>query len=272
MRKLLTRSELETFKRWGVPIRYVRGEQRKRIFERDHHECQVCEGQENLTVAHRFPYWEGILKFGYTPDWLNRDENLVVTCRRRCNAMVEDLTVEEVQDEPEIEDKHKVRLGPLERSLLQDLAQLRKITLHDPDLAFPSISFVPWEDEDAWDDDEEREVTPLERMAARLGTIDALEAAGFIAQEEAEDERTSLEKEMGIDRMAVAYDETEEEIDDERDDAEDRRFQRKMVPVLLRLEKKGYVLRRGGKIIRRSVDFYLTQKARDDARLRKVRE
>ncbi len=196
----------------------------------------------------------------------------MVTCRRRCNAVVEDLTAEEVRGERELKEKHKVRLGRLERSLLQDLAKFRKITLHNPDSAFPSISFVPWEDEDAWDVDEEREVTPLERMAARLGIIDAVEAAGFITQEEAEDERTSLEKEMGTDRMAVAYDDTEEEIDDEWNGAEDRRFQRKMVPVFLRLEKKGYVFRRGGKTIRLSVDFYLTQKARDDPRLRKVRE
>ncbi len=141
MRKLLTSNELETFKRWGVPVRYVRGEQRKRIFERDHHECQVCGSHEDLTVAHRFPYREGILRFGYTPDWLNRDENLVVACRNRCNRLVEDLTVP--QDHPKTDGK--VRLGSVERSLLEALAVEHRITVYNPDSASPEAYFRDWE-------------------------------------------------------------------------------------------------------------------------------
>ena len=191
MRKLLTASELSTLKRWGVPVRYVRGEQRRRIFERDHQECQVCESREDLTVAHRFPYREGILKFGFTPEWLNRDENLVVACRNRCNKLVEDLTVP--QDEPKAEGQ--VRLGNVERSLLKGLAKEHRITVDNPDSAYPEAYFRDWE--------------------------------GFVAG--------------GLPR--------------------------KTVPILLRLEEKGYVFRRNEKKSLLSADFYLTQKARDDPRL-----
>ena len=88
-RKFLTPSELKVFKRWGVPVRYINGTQRRRIFTRDNYKCRRCGKSDirNLTVAHIVPYRDGILKRGYTPDYLNRDANLVVACRKGCNKL-----------------------------------------------------------------------------------------------------------------------------------------------------------------------------------------
>jgi len=73
-----------------VPVRYIRGKQRERIFERDKHRCRDCGNDRlrDLTVAHIVPYRDGILKGGFTPIFLNRDENLVVACRKGCNKEV----------------------------------------------------------------------------------------------------------------------------------------------------------------------------------------
>lgn len=89
LQKYLTETELEVFRRWGVPVRYIRGKQRIRIFARDKNKCTVCGDTEDLTIAHLIPYRKGILKGKFTPEYLNRDENLVVACRIGCNKKVE---------------------------------------------------------------------------------------------------------------------------------------------------------------------------------------
>jgi len=89
LRKFLTQSELKVFRRWGVPVRYIYGKQRRRIFERDKNKCRRCGNSDlrSLTVAHIIPYHDGVMKRGYTPDYLNRDANLVVACRKDCNKL-----------------------------------------------------------------------------------------------------------------------------------------------------------------------------------------
>jgi len=89
LRKYLTDIELEVFQRWGVPVRYIRGKQKSRILKRDGNKCVVCGATKGLTMAHLIPYRKGILTGKFTPEYLNRDENIVTACRKVCNNKVE---------------------------------------------------------------------------------------------------------------------------------------------------------------------------------------
>ncbi len=81
-RVFLTRAELDVFRRWGVPVRYIRG-WRAYLGET----CAFC-GRAAETAAHKIPYRKGILEYHLTPTFLNRRRNLVATCRS-CNKKAE---------------------------------------------------------------------------------------------------------------------------------------------------------------------------------------
>ena len=78
-RIFLNRTELDTFKIWGVPVRYIRTyytDWRKELGDR----CKFC-GKLAEQVAHRIPYGKGILQHRLTPAYLHRRFNLVPVCR-----------------------------------------------------------------------------------------------------------------------------------------------------------------------------------------------
>ena len=83
----LTETEWQTYLR-RRPVRYVRvkllGKEKK---------CEICgkpDSEENpVQAAHRIPFSKGVEKFAFTPDWLDRKENLGWACRRKCNQKME---------------------------------------------------------------------------------------------------------------------------------------------------------------------------------------
>jgi hypothetical protein len=42
-----------------------------------------------VQAAHRIPFGLGVVNYGFTPDWLDRQENLGWACRSKCNSSLE---------------------------------------------------------------------------------------------------------------------------------------------------------------------------------------
>ena len=71
----LTSTQLSVFQEFDVPVRYLRG---WRAYLGN--TCHFC-GKIAETAAHKIPYKQGILKWSLRPDFLNRPENLLPTCK-----------------------------------------------------------------------------------------------------------------------------------------------------------------------------------------------
>jgi hypothetical protein len=86
-RIFLTKEEWQTYRR-RKPVRYVRD--RVKSVPRA---CEVCGNTGNeknpIQAAHRVPFTLGVIIFGFTPDWLDRPENLAWACRTKCNKQLE---------------------------------------------------------------------------------------------------------------------------------------------------------------------------------------
>ena len=108
----LTPSDHAAFCRWDVPRRNVRGKIEKGGA------CFVCgkpapkcEGH----VSHRVPYRLGIKKYGLTPAWLNRPENLVwahITCNGHAEIPDAEISDHLVQHGLELPSYIKERIAP----------------------------------------------------------------------------------------------------------------------------------------------------------------
>lgn len=86
-RVFLEEEEWKTYLR-RRPVRYVR----RHLLEVDK-KCEMCGqvGSESnpIQAAHKIPFSKGIERFGFTPDWLDRTENLGWACRKECNSKME---------------------------------------------------------------------------------------------------------------------------------------------------------------------------------------
>jgi len=86
-RVFLEEEEWKTYLR-RKPVRYVR----KKLLKIDKR-CEICgrvDSNENpIQAAHRVPFSKGIKRFAFTPDWLDRTENLGWACRKTCNSQME---------------------------------------------------------------------------------------------------------------------------------------------------------------------------------------
>ncbi len=76
---------------WRVYLRRVAVRYTDQSLKKD--QCEVC-GQPGtpdnpLQLAHRIGFGNGIRYLGLTPDYLNRQQNLVTTHRQRCNDQAE---------------------------------------------------------------------------------------------------------------------------------------------------------------------------------------
>jgi hypothetical protein len=82
--------EYETYKR-RMPVRYLKTKLSKVCFV-----CGLPETSDNpFQRAHRIPFNAGILKFRLTPEYLDKDSNIVTAHRKLCNAAAE-LTEEQI--------------------------------------------------------------------------------------------------------------------------------------------------------------------------------
>lgn len=79
-RIFLTKEEQDTYKK-RAPVRYVK--HKKDVC------CVVCGGNDRLQNAHLIPFKNGVIKYGLTPDYLDRKENIVTACIGSCNKSVE---------------------------------------------------------------------------------------------------------------------------------------------------------------------------------------
>ena len=88
-RIFLTKEEWETYIR-RMPVRYIR--KRKREI------CQICgkppSKNNSFELSHIIGFKIGIVSFGLTPDFLDKDENIVSAHKRKCNSKAE-LTIED---------------------------------------------------------------------------------------------------------------------------------------------------------------------------------
>lgn len=86
----LTVPEWATYLR-RLPVRYIKT--RQQVIDRDGPNCSICgEGESSgkpLQLAHRIGFQTGVVKWGLTPDWLDRVENIALAHRGRCNNSVE---------------------------------------------------------------------------------------------------------------------------------------------------------------------------------------
>jgi hypothetical protein len=84
--------EWETYQK-RMPVRYIK--------KRHANLCQICgkpPTQDNpLQNAHKIPFIKGVNKYRLTPDFLDRDENIVCAHRKKCNSLAE-MTDEEISD------------------------------------------------------------------------------------------------------------------------------------------------------------------------------
>lgn len=148
-RVFLTLAERRIFGRWGVPVRYVNDR-----LSALGATCAFC-GKPSETVAHRIPYQKGILRYSLTPSYLNRDQNLVATCRE-CNKKAE-WTDEQVSAHIEI-----LRPPPAPPADLE--AEIRRVHWR---FYTQSEGLLAWLDDNiaAW------EQAPVNEKNSRLGTV-----------------------------------------------------------------------------------------------------
>jgi len=83
-RIFLTKSEWETYKR-RTPVRYIK--KKKPIL------CEVCNEPSTkdnpFQNSHRIGFSLGIIYLGLTPEYVDRDENIVSAHRKKCNNKAE---------------------------------------------------------------------------------------------------------------------------------------------------------------------------------------
>ena len=80
-------SDLDCFRRHGVPVRYARANAGPKAATCFH--CGAAEAPERpFEAAHRIPYRAGCLA-GISPAWLNSRDNLVWAHRGACNTACE---------------------------------------------------------------------------------------------------------------------------------------------------------------------------------------
>jgi hypothetical protein len=86
-RIFLSEAEYATYRR-RLPVRYS-----ARNANPSNGRCEICgleaSGGNPLQAAHKVPFNIGILKYGFTPDWLDGPDNLSWAHRVRCNRCVE---------------------------------------------------------------------------------------------------------------------------------------------------------------------------------------
>jgi len=89
-RIFLTKQEWQTYLR-RMPVRYIR--KKKTSI------CQICGKPSNkdnpFESSHIIGFKMGIVSFGLTPDFLDRDENIVSAHKRLCNSKAE-ITIQNV--------------------------------------------------------------------------------------------------------------------------------------------------------------------------------
>ena len=95
MQVKLTPTEYEVLKRWPPVRRAGNAAHRRGILppEPKPAHCRHCgrpaTGENPLQICHRIPFLKGIIEGGYTPDYLNRPDNLIWAHRTGCNKAVE---------------------------------------------------------------------------------------------------------------------------------------------------------------------------------------
>ena len=89
-RIFLTKEEWQTYIR-RMPVRYIK-KKKKRL-------CQICgkpsSKDNSFESSHIIGFRIGIVSFGLTPDFLDRDENIVSAHKRLCNSKAE-ITTQDV--------------------------------------------------------------------------------------------------------------------------------------------------------------------------------
>lgn len=83
-RIFLTKQEWETYLK-RMPVRYIKKTKKTH--------CQICgeaaSAENPLESSHIIGFKVGIVSFGLTPDFLDRDENIVSAHKRICNSKAE---------------------------------------------------------------------------------------------------------------------------------------------------------------------------------------
>ena len=86
----LTKEEWQTYIK-RMPVRYIRKEKEEL--------CEICgkpESKDNkFNLSHKIGFYLGILNFGLTPDFVDRDENIITAHRKFCNREAE-MTIQDV--------------------------------------------------------------------------------------------------------------------------------------------------------------------------------
>ncbi len=89
-RIFLTKEEWHTYIR-RMPVRYIR--------KKKNELCQICgkppSKDNSFESSHIIGFKIGIVYFGLTPDFLDRDENIVSAHKRLCNSKAE-ITTQDV--------------------------------------------------------------------------------------------------------------------------------------------------------------------------------
>ena len=83
-RVFLARAEWQTYLK-RMPVRYIKKKKTE--------VCEICKKpptKENpLENSHRIPFRKGIVEFALTPDFLDKDKNIISAHKRECNKSAE---------------------------------------------------------------------------------------------------------------------------------------------------------------------------------------